>query len=67
VKQDVMRRFWHGLVILFMAAVSLLLPPHSVAARLAWSHWRRRHQKRAQQCHISSARRALLSFTARQA
>jgi hypothetical protein len=33
---------------LFAALVS---PIHTVAHRLHWSHWRRRHQARARQCH----------------
>ncbi|NMO03406.1 IS701 family transposase [Gordonia sp. TBRC 11910] len=32
--------------------IALLLPPtQSTRQLLRWSHWRRRHQKRAQQCH----------------
>ncbi|KUN89373.1 IS701 family transposase [Streptomyces griseoruber] len=33
---------------LFAALVS---PVHDLAHRLRWSHWRRRHQARARQCH----------------
>ncbi|MEU8927380.1 IS701 family transposase [Kitasatospora sp. NPDC048545] len=30
---------------------ALISPVHDLAHRLRWSHWRRRHQARARQCH----------------
>lgn len=30
---------------------ALIRPAHDLAHRLRWSHWRRRHQARARQCH----------------
>ncbi|MFI6729798.1 IS701 family transposase [Streptomyces atratus] len=30
---------------------ALISPAHDLAHRLRWSHWRRRHQARARQCH----------------
>lgn len=35
---------------------ALISPVHDLAYRLRWSHWRRRHQARARQCHTEGKR-----------
>ena len=40
-----------------LLALTLPLPPGSVAFHLAWSDWRRTHQGRAKRCHYARARR----------
>lgn len=36
--------------LIYRVVVRILAPPDAV---LHWSHWRRRHQARAQRCHYS--------------